>query len=232
MAASRRNGEAPRTRADQLQAEIADAIVSGRFLPGVRLDEQGLADTFGTSRTPVREALRQLALTGLIEVRPHRGAIVSTMTPAELAQVFETMAELEAGCARYAALRMSAGDQTALRRLHQRGEDLARVHDPDSYAAYNLEFHDAIYAGGANPHLTEMTAAVRTRLTPYRGAQFRIPDRARSSQIEHGRVVDAIMSGDGAAAAAHMREHILIVGEACRRYVGNLRHAGEEERQG
>jgi DNA-binding GntR family transcriptional regulator len=202
-----------------LQAEIADAIVSGRLLPGARLDEQGLADTYGTSRTPVREALRQLTVTGLVEMRPHRGAIVRTITDDELAQLFETMAELEAGCARYAAQRMSPGARDALHALHQGSEHLARTRDPDRYAAYNLDFHGAIYVGAGNPHLAETTLAVRTRLAPFRMAQFRIPDRVLSSQAEHGRVVEAILAGDAGAAAGRMREHVLTVKDSSLRYV-------------
>jgi DNA-binding GntR family transcriptional regulator len=219
MRAARRTGERPRTRADALQAEIADAIVRGRFLPGARLDEQGLADTFGTSRTPVREALRQLTMTGLVEMRPHRGAVVRTITPDDLSHLFETMAELEAGCAHYAALRMSEAQRAALKAMHESAERLASARDPERYAAYNLDFHGTIYEGTANPHLAETTLSVRTRLAPFRGAQFRIPDRAISSQAEHGRVVEAIIAGDAPGAASRMRDHILTVRDASLSYL-------------
>ena len=222
MAGARRTSERPRTRADALQAEIADAIVRGRFLPGARLDEQGLADTFGTSRTPVREALRQLTMTGLVEMRPHRGAVVRTITPDELSHLFETMAELEAACAHYAALRTGDVQRRALRALHDEGEALAATRDPDRYAAYNLEFHGTVYAGAANPHLAETTLSVRIRLAPYRGAQFRMPDRVISSQAEHARVVEAIVAGDGPGAAAAMREHILTVRDASLHYLSDV----------
>jgi DNA-binding GntR family transcriptional regulator len=219
MGDARRTDERPRTRADALQAEIADAIVRGRLLPGARLDEQGLADAFGTSRTPVREALRQLTTTGLVELRPHRGAVVRTITPDELSHLFETMAELEAGCAQYAAQRMTEVQRATLQALHDSGEDLAAARDPERYAAYNLDFHGTIYEGAANPHLAETTLSVRTRLAPFRGAQFRIPDRAISSQAEHGRVVEAIVAGDPLHAASRMREHILTVRDASLCYV-------------
>ena len=208
-----------RTRADLLQAEIADAIVRGRYLPGTRLDEQGLADAYGTSRTPVREALRYLTVTGLVEMRPHRGAVVRSATADELAHLFETMAELEAACAHYAALRMSRAERAALQALHDSAETLAGAHEPERYAAYNLEFHGTIYAGTANPHLAETTLAVRTRVAPYRGAQFQIPDRALSSQVEHGHVVDAIVAGDAAAAAVSMRVHVLTVRDVSLRFL-------------
>jgi DNA-binding GntR family transcriptional regulator len=219
MHRARPTGERRRTRADLLQAEIADAIVRGRFLPGARLDEQGLADTFGTSRTPVREALRHLTVTGLVEMRPHRGAVVRTITADELSHLFETMAELEAGCAHYAALRMSPAERAALQALHDGAEALAAARDPERYASYNLEFNGTIYTGTANPHLAETTLAVRTRVAPYRGAQFRIPDRALSSQVEHALVVGAIVAGAAPRAAAQMRDHVLTVRDASLRFM-------------
>jgi DNA-binding GntR family transcriptional regulator len=186
MDGSRPAGERRRTRAERLQAEIADAILRGRFLPGARLDEQGLADAFGTSRTPVREALRHLTVTGLVEMRPQRGAVVRRITPDELSHMFETMAELEAACAHHAALRMAAAARRALAALHEAGARLATTRS-GALCRRQSEFHGAIYEGGANlPHLAKTTLVVRTRLAPFRGAQFRIPDRALSSQLEHG----------------------------------------------
>src|SRR4051812_204613 len=95
------------TQTQRLASEVADAILSGVLQPGSRLDEYMLADRYGTSRTPVREALRQLATTGLIELRPRRGAIVSQVTAEQLETLFVAMGELEATCARLSALSMT-----------------------------------------------------------------------------------------------------------------------------
>ena len=88
------------TTVDKLANAMAEAILSGEFAPGYRLDEQLLAQRDEVSRTPVREALRQLATTGLIEIRPRRGAIVTRVTPEQLEELFVAMGELEATCAR------------------------------------------------------------------------------------------------------------------------------------
>jgi DNA-binding GntR family transcriptional regulator len=207
-----------RTRADDLQAKLADAIVSGVYLPGARLDEHSLAASFGVSRTPVREALKQLAVTGLVDLRPHRGATVATITPDNLAHLFETMAELEALCAGFAAARMAKAARRRLARMHAAAEALVAAEDPRAYSLHNLAFHGAIYEGSGNPHLVETTIAVRTRLAPFRGAQFRIPERLGRSQAEHQAVVEAILAGERAAAAARMRQHLLTVRDAAMRY--------------
>jgi DNA-binding GntR family transcriptional regulator len=207
-----------RTRAEDLQSRLAKAIVSGVYLPGARLDEQSLADRFGVSRTPVREALKQLAVTGLVELRRHRGATVASITPESLGHLFETMAELEALCAGFAAERMGKAAKRRLAAMLEAAEKLVAADDPAAYSLHNLDFHGAIYAGGGNPHLAETTVAVRTRLAPFRGAQFRIPERLGLSQMEHRAVVQAILDGRRDAAAEAMRRHLLTVRDAAMRY--------------
>jgi DNA-binding GntR family transcriptional regulator len=88
-----------KTRAEDIRLQLADEIVLGRIPPGERLDEAGLAARFGVSRTPIREALRQLTVMGLVDSRPHRGVIVTEITAEKLAELFELMTELEAFCA-------------------------------------------------------------------------------------------------------------------------------------
>src|ERR1700760_3581580 len=96
----KQNGNEELTQPDRLADAIADSVLSGEFEPGLRLDEGMLAERYGVSRTPVREALRQLAPTGVIEVKPRRGATVAKATSAELEKLFGAMAEIEATCAR------------------------------------------------------------------------------------------------------------------------------------
>ncbi|MGC8525396.1 MAG: GntR family transcriptional regulator, partial [Acidibrevibacterium sp.] len=115
------------TRADDLAQRLADAITSGALPAGTRLDEHAVAARFAVSRTPVREALRQLAAAGLIERRPYRGAIVTTVSPARLAEMFVAMAEIEAVCARQAALAMTARERHDLRAFHASMAALVRA---------------------------------------------------------------------------------------------------------
>jgi DNA-binding GntR family transcriptional regulator len=106
--------------------------------------------------------------------------------------MFETMAELEATCARLAAQRMTPGERGALERLHARSAQLVYKGALDSYEAANLTFHAAIYAGAHNEFLESTTLAVRARLAPFRGAQFRVTDRLTRSFSEHAEIVHAI----------------------------------------
>ena len=103
------------SRSLSLRQTIETEIVDGRLALGSRLDETELAERFGVSRTPIREALLQLAMTGLVEIKPRRGAIVSAPDPELLIAMFETMAEIEASCGRLAARRLIPADEKALK---------------------------------------------------------------------------------------------------------------------
>ena len=109
------------TLADRARQHLADEIITGQLRPGARLDECDIAARLGLSRTPVREALRQLAAIGLAELRPHRGVIVAQPDSDHLAETFEFMADLESLCARYAATRMSAAERHDLEALPSLG---------------------------------------------------------------------------------------------------------------
>src|SRR6202789_243171 len=102
------------TRAEELRLQLADEIVRGALAPGAALDETDIARRFGVSRTPVREALRQLAASGLVEARAHRGAVVAQPSLERLGGMFEAMAELEALCAGLAAERMTPAERYRL----------------------------------------------------------------------------------------------------------------------
>ncbi len=200
-------------RADELRVRLESEIASGQLGPGTRLDESRLAARFGVSRTPVREALQQLSTAGLVELRPRQGAVVAAMTVQQLLQMFEVMAELEALCARLAARRITPEQRQALERSHQTCVFLAKTGDPESYYEENRRFHEVIYAASQNAYLQETTRSLRNRLQPYRRFQLNHPGRIDRSLAEHGEVVEAILAGDGEAAAERLRAHVNIQGD-------------------
>lgn len=211
-----------RTLAEELHSQLADEIVRGMLEPGAALDEMELARRFNVSRTPVREAIRQLAASGLIEARPHRGAVVARPGEARVVAMFEAMAELEALCARLAAERMTAAERRGLEGVHETMRGLIHVGDPQRFHETNEAFHGAIYAGAHNSYLAEMTIATRTRVQPYRRAQFRNLGRLAKSHLEHDRVVQAILRGDREQAFNMMHAHILTVRDEFELYIGSL----------
>src|ERR1700716_2855368 len=199
------------TRAEELRLQLADEIVRGALPPGAALDETDIARRFNVSRTPVREALRQLAASGLVDARAHRGAVVARPSIERLPGMFEAMAELEALCAGLAAERMPAVERHALAAVHEELRVVSYGGNPDRSPEANERFPNAIYAGSPNGFIAEMTLATRVRVQPFRRAQFRNLGRLAKSHAEHDRVVVAIMRGDKVGAAVAMRAHIELV---------------------
>jgi DNA-binding GntR family transcriptional regulator len=195
--------------ADDVCRRIADEIVLGNLAPGTRLDEVTLAGRFKVSRTPVREALKQLAIMGLVETRRNRGSVVAAMTVDQLDQMFEAIGELEAACARHAALRMTDADRARLRELHAEGRSAMQAGDNERYDAANLELHATIIRGCYNPVLIDLATGLRHRVSSFRRTQFRNLERMGESFEEHSVIVDAILAHDVVTAYREMRSHLL-----------------------
>ncbi|MBK6334555.1 MAG: GntR family transcriptional regulator [Betaproteobacteria bacterium] len=196
------------TIAMSVEQQIADDILSGRLAPGAKLDEQTLAARFEVSRTPVREALRQLLGTGLVESIPRRGAVVTSFGPERLSQLYEAIGELETLCARLAAQRMTAIERKELELALQPLLAAAAADDRDAYLDRSDALHDIIHRGCHNPFLIDLVRSYRTRSLPFRNLQPYTRERVRSSSDEHRRIVAAIVGNDADEATRVMREHV------------------------
>ena len=135
------------TIAARVEERLVDAILRGELAPGSKLDEQTLAARFNVSRTPVREALRQLLASGLVESIPRRGAVVTTFGPERLSQLYEAIGELETLCARLAAQRMTAIERKELELALAPLRQAAAAGDRDDYLARSDTLHDVIHRG-------------------------------------------------------------------------------------
>lgn len=216
---------------DSIVQTLADDIVSGRLTPGTKLDARGMAERFGVSRTPIRETFGHLAAMGLVTHRPNRGVIVATLSPNALNDLYEAMAELEAALARLAALRMNSAQREALLQLHQDSVHLVRDGSADDYSRYNHDFHELIFAGAQSGQLRQLAEATRTRLAPFRRAQFRMTNRVSKSWEEHDAIVRAILAGDADGVARLMRLHVQTVSAVSAEFVAEHQmpadHPGE-----
>lgn len=207
------DGENRLIRSDRVRREIADQIISGSLRPGQELDEKKLAEAFNVSRTPVREALRQLAAAKLIEWRPHQSAIVAKITPSTMVEMFELMAELEGFCGRLASRRMSPSEHANLIAIHERFRPFIETGDRENYQTWNKIFHEAIYAGSHNRYLVEQASALHDRLAPYRAFQLRRRDALRLASEEHQEIIDAIVAGNGDEAFRLLVDHVSLSNE-------------------
>ncbi|SHI37429.1 transcriptional regulator, GntR family [Roseomonas rosea] len=192
----------------RLEAEIAD----GALEPGSRLDEQEIAQRFGVSRTPVREAFRLLAADRLVELRGRQGALVRSIGVHTLIEMFQVMGELEGLCARLAARRIAPRGIERLRALHARLQASAGE-GPDRFYDVNQEFHEAIYEASCNAFLAEETRKLRNRVAAYRRRVTRMPNRVEDTIREHEEVMEAIIGRDPERAHAAMRAHLTLLGD-------------------
>jgi DNA-binding GntR family transcriptional regulator len=196
---------------DELRNEIADLILSGALQPGDRLDEQKLAERFGVSRTPVREALHHLSSSGLVEMRPRRPAVVRRLSDVELADSFEALGELEALCARYAAERMTHAERLQLKNLIEKAEQVAAANDAAAYRALDAEFHNLIHVGSHNAGLLRLAKQIRMQTAPYSSAPYTIPGYVPQISVPHAqhcKIAEAILVRNPGLAHASMSDHI------------------------
>jgi DNA-binding GntR family transcriptional regulator len=197
----------------QVRDLIEEAILTLRYPPGQKLDETRLAEEYKVSRTPIREAIRQLAENGLIELRPRRSAIVANPQLHEILEIFEVMSELEGAAGARAAQRLTQDDKVALLAAHARCVTSAEREDFDGYYYDNEAFHQVIYQSSHCGFLTEQCNALHRRLRPYRRMQLRVHNRLKTSIDEHSQIVEAILAGDSGQARALLIGHVGIQGD-------------------
>jgi DNA-binding GntR family transcriptional regulator len=205
------------SQAERLTAVIEEEILALRLKPGDRLDEVRLAQRYGTSRTPVREALRQLSANGLIELRPHRGAVVAKLGIRELIDVLEVMAELEGACGRLAAKASFKSDLEEIENALALCRNHASANDIQGYKAANETFHETIYRASRNSCLISLTLGTRKRVATYRRVQLEHAKRLDVSVADHERIAQAIAQGLAEEADRLLQLHILNIGADLRR---------------
>lgn len=200
-------------RADNIAEALEELIFNATFVDGDRLDEVRLAEQFGVSRTPLREAFQRLALSGLVELVPRRGAFVRQPGPIELMEMFEVMAELEAVCGRLAAKRISEEALDELRDANAKCQAAVERQDVDRYYIENERFHKTIYSQSGNSFLEQEATKLHKRLKPFRRQQLRFRGRMPQSMSEHEAVVKALAEGKPEETANALRNHVAVQGE-------------------
>lgn len=198
----------PRTASGRIRTALEQDILNGTLAPGTRLDEMGVSVRFGVSRTPVREALNQLAASGLVVIRAHEGATVVKPTLAELLEKFEVMSLLEASCAEIAAKRHGTSDQAAMRRALADCQQAEAAGDGMAFHDANNRFHEAIYRATHNVFLAEQTLLLRNRLMPFRRYVAFHPGRMSRSNAQHHSIMSAIFAIESERASALMSQHL------------------------
>jgi len=206
---------------DEIAAMIRARIMSGDIPIGAQLRQAELAADFGVSRTPVREALRQLQAGGLIDVVPNRGAVVRVPSPWEVREAYEVRAELEALATARCVSRISRADLERLRAANQAMYDRSLAEgEPEREVALDSRrendiFHTTITTVSANERLARAIEEINETFPRNVSARLLLGDARHRDQNyqEHLRIIDALERDDAEAARAAMRDHVLKAGE-------------------
>lgn len=195
-------------RANEIRATLQEEIESGNLPPGTVLDERVLATRFDVSRTPVREALQQLAARDLVHIAPRQGVTVARLSVGQVRAIMETIGELESLCAKLAARRVDDALRRALDNVLQRCQDAAVQGDAHEYAIANTRFHEVIYVGSCNVYLADLIRNARRQIQRYRTTDFQTKAQIAKSLQEHLKVARAIQEGDEMQAEQAMAQHV------------------------
>jgi DNA-binding GntR family transcriptional regulator len=185
----------------RLVADIRSRVLS----PGDRMTETEIAKRLGISRTPVREAIRQLESDGLVTHVPRVGAVVRTLDYAEITELYEMRAVLEGTAARFAA---RAASDIEISEMESINTEMAAATEVSELFDLNRQFHAVLLNAARNRYLIQSVEALQKTLLILGPSTMEEGSRAQEALAEHGQVIDALKRRDGAAAEAAMRNHI------------------------
>lgn len=206
-------GQGRATLAGEVREEIERMIVDGELSGGEKLNELVLSNAMGVSRGTVREAIRSLADSGLIDLIANRGAFVHETTLAEVKNLYDLRGAIFGMACAAAALRVAEGQEPRLaERLRQNLDEMRTVHrtnDTARYYALNIEFHEMLIDAAANPKARTIYNNLVKEMHLFRRRGLSIASNVARSIEEHAVISDAVAQGDGEAARAAAQQHIV-----------------------
>jgi DNA-binding GntR family transcriptional regulator len=194
---------------EQVAERLRTRIFAHELAPGAWVDEQTLAEEFGISRTPLREALKVLAAEGLVQLKPRRGCYVARLSEQDLDDIFPVMAMLEGRCAQEATLKATAADLQRLAEIHADLERYAAANDADRFFEANQVFHNMLQDLAGNRWLKQLIDETRKFIKLTRRDSLNLEGRLKQSLTEHRAVLAAVQKGDAAEAGRLMHDHLL-----------------------
>lgn len=198
-----------RSLAALIEAEVERMIMAGEIAPGDRINENQLALRFGTSRGPIREALRSLEAGGLVELKPNRGVFVRSISLQEACDIYDVRAALFGLAGRLCAERLTEAEIKDLKDLVSAMEKAAKTKDFDTYYPLNLKLHEFIIDHSGNPVLASHYRDLVKMLHLFRARSLVQGGGLAISNSEHRDMVDAIAAKDGMRAHRAHFDHVM-----------------------
>ena len=195
----------PRALYEEVAELLRQRIFSSELAPGSWIDEMRLAEEYGISRTPMREALKVLAAEGLVTMKVRRGAYVTEVNDKDQRDVYHLLALLESDAAGVVAQHASDAQLQDLKALHQ--ELVAAVHDTERFFEVNERFHMRLLEIADNRWRDQMVADLRKVMKLNRHNSLLNSGRIEESLSEHQALLDALIARDAAASVQRMKAH-------------------------
>lgn len=222
---------ARRSLHDEVVERLRDMIVEGELLPGARVPERQLCERFAISRTPLREALKVLAKEGVVELLPHRGARVASLSAADIDELFEVLSGLEALAGELACRRIGRRDLAAVRRTHEAMQRCYERGDLRGYFKLNQEIHRRIVEAAGNKTLTDVYDGLAGRVRRARFAANLSDARWRQAMDEHEAILEALEARNAERLEkllkAHLRNKAEVIKHGCLERAGAPQMDGE-----
>ncbi|MFK0095761.1 GntR family transcriptional regulator [Pseudomonas sp. NPDC090592] len=187
-------------------------VIEGTLKPGIKINERELCEVLGISRTPLREALKVLAMEGLIELRPNRGARVAQMSDVEIRETFELMSGIEAFNGQLACERITDSEVQTIRSLHFQMLQAKASDDLSLYFEKNAAIHDAISLAARNETLRKTYLTLNRKIQAVRYSSNRTEQKWERAIHDHEAMIEALEKRDGERLKAILRNHILDAG--------------------
>lgn len=203
--------ERHQTLREKILETIRDAILKGSMKPGERVSEPDLADRFGISRTPIREAFRQLESEGYLQVVPRKGAVVASLSERDIEEFYAIKIILEGFAARIAAEKLSDKDIERLEAINERLEAIVKEGDVKKFFRVHNEFHEVFIKAAGNEKLYDMINQLVMKFSRLRLASLSQPGRMEISVEEHRNMIEAFRNHDGKKADSLVR-HAATIG--------------------
>ena len=188
------------TLRERILETIRDAIMSGALKPGEKVAEPELAARFGISRTPIREAFRQLESEGYLTVIPRKGALVASFSAKDVEEFYAIKSILEGYAARKACSRLSTREISKLEAINEKLREIAAEEDVRHFFKVHNSFHDMFIRAAGNEKLHEMIAALLKKFQRLRLASLSKPGRMLISVEEHEKIIEAFRGRDAVLA--------------------------------
>ena len=193
---------------DQVAARLRTLLIEGRIAPGAKLNERVLSEQLRVSRTPLREAIKLLAVEGLVDLLPNRGAVAVKLTEADIVDTFEVLAGLESLSGRFAAQRISDEALTELRALHYEMLAAYARRDLSNYYRLNALIHAGINAAAHNPVLAATYARINARVQSLRFRTNQNEAKWKRAVGQHEQMIEALGARDAEAMSRVLVAHL------------------------